>query len=66
MPRPRRNSDKIAAYYKRGYSLRETAAKFGISMQRVHQLLLRDKPKLIRAVGNTSQNSRGLYSSQRK
>ena len=66
MPQEKRNTDRIADYYARGHSLRETAAKFGISMQRVHQLLLRDKPKLIRAPYDTSQHSTGLYSSQRK
>ena len=55
----------LAAYYAKGNSIREVAVKFNITLQRAHQILARDYPNLIRAVGDTRNNSTGLTSSER-
>ena len=54
--RKKRNTKNIVAYYARGFSLRETASRFGLSMQRIHQLLRRDKKKIIRPPYDTRQH----------
>lgn len=39
---------RIIEYYAKGFSLRESAKYFGISLQGVHQVLQRHAPHLIR------------------
>lgn len=42
------NTKDLADFYAKGHSMREASAKFGVSMQRIQQLLRRDYPHLIR------------------
>lgn len=44
-PMMRRN---IIAAYKSGLTLRQVAAKFGLTMQRIHQIVAEDAPYLMR------------------
>ena len=39
---------KLIAYYASGYSLCETALRFGITHERVRQIILRDSPETLR------------------
>jgi predicted DNA-binding protein YlxM (UPF0122 family) len=41
--------EHIIAYYADGHSLRECAEFFGITFQRVHQIIQRKAPQLMRA-----------------
>ena len=54
----------LVAYYRNGFSMRETAANFRISLERVRAILRAHAPKLIRRVGDTRNNSTGLNSNQ--
>ena len=38
----------IVSRYRQGLTLREVAALFGMTMQRVHQIIQRDAPQLMR------------------
>lgn len=58
--------EALATYYHRGFSMRETAVEFSISLERVRQILRRDFPHLIRRAYDTRQNSTGLASNQRR
>ena len=53
--RKKRNTKSIVAYYARGFSLRGIS-RFGLSMQRIHQLLVRDKKKIIRPPYDTREH----------
>jgi transposase len=55
----------VVRYYAEGFSMRETAAHFGVTMQRVHQILKGYDPESIRPAHDTRSNSRGLSSSAR-
>lgn len=59
-------NDKLIALYAKGFSFRELAARFRISMQCANQILLRFAPHLIRPKGDTTQHSTGLASMQRR
>lgn len=56
---------QIKLFYLGGHSIRETARRFGLSLQRIHQILRRDAPGVIRARYDTRSNSTGLTSAQR-
>lgn len=47
---------EIVTFYKKDKdnSLRVCATKFGVSMQRIHQIILRDAPSSLRAQGSGS------------
>lgn len=45
--------------YASGLSLREVADEFGISFQRVHQIIEEDAPQTMRVPYDTTQNSTG-------
>ena len=47
-PKAERNQAIIAAY-KRGDTLRMIGVAFGISMQRVHEIIRREAPEIIRS-----------------
>lgn len=47
MKKQERNDD-LAAYYAHGYSMRETAKQFEVSLERVRQILRDHYPDLIR------------------
>jgi DNA-directed RNA polymerase sigma subunit (sigma70/sigma32) len=57
--------DAIVEYYGDGFSLRETAAHFNISFERVRQIMLREAPRKIRSIGDTRQHSSGTVSKYR-
>jgi hypothetical protein len=44
----RTNRDDIADFYERGHSLSDTGFRFGISASQVQQLILRDRPTIMR------------------
>jgi hypothetical protein len=50
-PTKKQPMDELAAYYSDNHSMRQTATKFGISVERVRQLLRCHRPELIRPVG---------------
>ena len=52
---------KLARAYASGKSMRECAAEFGISLERVRQILRKHWPEIIRRSGDTSQHSSGLH-----
>ena len=61
MPR----NERIAAYYARGFSLRETADRFNLTASRVHQIIRDFFPELMREPHDTTQNSTGMHSATR-
>jgi|HubBroStandDraft_3_1064219.scaffolds.fasta_scaffold00290_2 hypothetical protein len=63
----RKNSrnDRLVQFYAYGNSMRETATKFKLSLERVRQLLRREAPHLIRRIGDTRSNSTGLSAIER-
>ena len=42
---------KLVQLYQKGHSIRQVASKLGMTFQRVHQLLQREAPKIIRPIG---------------
>lgn len=60
-----RNAE-MADYYKQGFSMRETALAFDISLERVRAILRQHFPRMIRPAHNTCNNSTGLSSSARR
>ena len=42
---------KIVQLYQKGHSIRKVADKLGMTFQRVHQLIKREAPKIMRPVG---------------
>ena len=42
---------KIVQLYQKGDSIRKVADKLGMTFQRVHQLIKREAPKIMRPVG---------------
>jgi hypothetical protein len=58
-------NDRLAAYYKRGFSLRETAVRFKLTMSRVHQIIRDYYPELMRKPYDTTQHSTGAHSGTR-
>lgn len=52
----------LVQHYRDGLTLRECAAKFGLSMQRVHQIILRDAPELMRAPHVVPVRRRAVWS----
>ena len=42
---------EVVQLYRNGYTLREVADKLGMTYQRVHQLIKREAPKIMRPAG---------------
>lgn len=57
---------QIVAFYRRGFSLRETGKQFSMSLEMVRQVLLKLAPDAIRPPYDTHSNSTGKTSSQRR
>jgi predicted DNA-binding protein YlxM (UPF0122 family) len=49
---------QVIAYYADGHSLRACADRFGVSFQRVHQIIQKKAPQLMRAPYARSQELR--------
>jgi hypothetical protein len=60
-----KDHDKVIEHYAKGFSLRETGRRFGLSIEGVRHILQRHAPHLIRKPYDTRQNSTGLSSGQR-
>lgn len=54
---------RLVEFYKRGFSMREVASQFKISVQRVQQILRMNAPQLIRPIGDRRNNSTGKHRS---
>lgn len=50
-PKDIERSRRVVALYRQGLSIREVAAKEGCTFQRVHQIICRDAPQLMRSLG---------------
>lgn len=59
------HQEHVIAHYAAGNSLRECAKEFGITFQRVHDIITTCRPDLLRRPYDTRQNSTGLASAQR-
>lgn len=59
------HQERVIAHYAAGNSLRECAKAFGITFQRVHDIITSCRPDLLRRRYDTRQNSTALSSSQR-
>lgn len=57
---------RLAAYYKRGFSLRETARHFKLTATRAHQIIRDYFPELMRKPHDTTQNSTGQHAATRR
>ena len=49
---------QLAAYYQKGFTMRETALHFEVSLERVRQILRKYYPNLIRPVGGSDSAAR--------
>jgi hypothetical protein len=58
--------DELISLYELGYSMREVAKAYSISVERVRQILRANAPHLIRCVGDTRNNSSGKHSSKNR
>ena len=56
----------VVALYAAGHSMREVAGRFGVSLERVRQIVRREQPSLIRPMHDTRSHSSGLNASARR
>jgi hypothetical protein len=58
MRRNPRHTQAILRYYRSGHTLRETARRFGLTFQRVHQVVKQNAPLEMRPPHYTNQRRR--------